>query len=142
MSLKMKKHHGGIVMWTLFAVVLIIFLSGAIAVYTVFIKPEKKTQVPLLRDRSVVEAVAEAERLGLVVQLEQVESSMPDGRVLAQSPVAGTELRKGQVIVLQVSHGGELHAVPDLKGKTLAKAQEEIEKKNEKPISQKMFKAI
>ena len=104
----------------------IIFASGAIAVYTVFMKPDSKSQVPALKDKSTVDAVAEAENLGFVIQLEPVASTLPEGRVLAQSPAAGTELRKGQVIVLQVSRGGELHAIPDVKGMTLSQAQAEI----------------
>ena len=35
-------------------------------------------------------------------------------------------MRKGKVIVLQVAKGGELHPVPDVAGKTLTQAQEEI----------------
>lgn len=119
----MTKHKGGVVLWIIFMAVALIFTSGAIAVYTVFMKPEKMSQVPALTGKSLVEAAAESEKLGLVVQVEPVASTMPDGRVLAQSPEAGTELRKGQVIVLQVSRSGELHAVPDVKGQTLADAQ-------------------
>ncbi len=122
----MGRRQGGVVLWTLFAVVLIIFTSGAVAVYTVFLKPENNSKVPLFRERSVNDAVSEAERLGLVVQIEPVASTLPEGRVLAQTPEAGTELRKGQVIVLQVSRGGELHAIPDVRGKTLAQAQADI----------------
>lgn len=122
----MKTHKGGILFTTVFLVSAIVFASGAIAVYTVFMKPEGKSEVPDFRDKSTLDAVSEAERLGLVVQLEQTASSLPDGRVLAQSPQAGTELRKGQVIVLQVSKGGELHPVPDVKGMTLQEAQNEI----------------
>ncbi|MBQ7544350.1 MAG: PASTA domain-containing protein [Synergistaceae bacterium] len=107
-------------------IALIIFASGAIVVYVVFMKPEKISTVPALTGKSVVEAVSEAERLELVVQVERVASTMPEGRVLAQSPSAGTELRKGKVIVLQVAGGGELHPVPDVSGKTLADAQSEI----------------
>ncbi|MBR1657355.1 MAG: PASTA domain-containing protein [Synergistaceae bacterium] len=122
----MKKHNGGIILTTLFLVSAIIFASGAIAVYTVFMKPEGKSEIPNFRDKSTVDAVAEAERLGLVVQLEQAASTLPEGIVLAQSPQEGSELRKGQVIVLQVSKGGELHAVPDVQGMTLTEAQKEI----------------
>ena len=125
-NLKNKKRPGGIVSFVVFMVVVTIFASGAIAVYTIFIKPENKSAVPQLVGSSTSTAVSEAEKLGLVVQLEPVASTMPEGRVLAQSPQAGENLRKGQVIVLQVSQGGELHPIPDVKGKTLAKAQEEI----------------
>ena len=122
----MKRLKGGIVLTTLLIVSTVIFASGAIAVYTVFMKPEGKSTVPEFRNKTIADAVAESERLGLVVQLEQAASTMREGLVLAQSPEAGTELRKGQVIVLQVSKGGELHSVPDVKGMTLTEAQNEI----------------
>ena len=124
--MRMRKHNGGIVLTTIFFVAAIIFASGAIAVYTVFMKPEGKSQVPNFRDSSIVDAVAEAEKLGLVVQLEPVASTIAEGRVLAQTPEPGTELRKGLVVVLQVSKGGELHDVPDVKGMTVTDAQAEI----------------
>ena len=112
--------------WTLLFVVLIIFGSGAVAFYTVFFRPSGEAVVPPLRERSVVEAVSEAERLGFAVQIEQVASSLPEGRVLAQSPEPGTRARKKQVLLLQVSKGGELHAVPDLRGQSLARARSVI----------------
>ncbi|MBQ7561647.1 MAG: PASTA domain-containing protein [Synergistaceae bacterium] len=108
----------------LLLVAMIIFASGAVAIYAVFFRPEVEGVIPNLKERSIVDAVAEAERLGFVVQIENVASTLPEGRVLAQSPEHGTESRKGQVIVLQVSQGGgELHDVPDVRGKTLAEAQ-------------------
>ncbi|MBQ7577641.1 MAG: PASTA domain-containing protein [Synergistaceae bacterium] len=115
---------GKILKIVLLFVMMIIFASGGIAVYTVFLRPEVEGVVPDLRERSIVDAVAEAERLGFVVQVEYAASTLPEGRVLAQSPNSGVKSRKGQVIVLQVSQGGgELHAVPDVRGKTLADAQ-------------------
>ena len=122
----MNSRKGGIVLTTIFVVSAIIFASGAIAVYTVFMKPEGRSEIPVLTGKSSVDAVAEAERLGLVVQLEQVISTLQEGLVLAQSPEPGTELRKGLAIVLQVSKGGELHDVPNVKGMTLTEAQAEI----------------
>lgn len=119
----MRSRRGGIVLWMFFIVALTIFVSGSIAVYTIFMKPENKSSVPNFRERTIVDAVAEAEKLGLVVQIENAASTLPEGRVLAQSPAAGAALRKGQVVMLQVSRGGELHAVPDVKGQTLTQAQ-------------------
>lgn len=122
----MNKHKGGIVGFVFFLVVLTIFASGAVAVYIIFMNPEAKTKVPQFVGLSNSEAVAQAERLDLILQLQPVASTLPEGRVLAQSPSAGSELRKGLVVVLQVSQGGELHAIPDVKGKTLSQAQNEI----------------
>ncbi len=121
----MRKGAGGFGL-ILFMVALIVFASGAIVVYTVFMQPENITKVPVFTERSIVDAVAEAEDLGLVVQVEQVASTLTEGRVLAQSPEAGTELRKGKVVVLQVAKGGELHPVPNVAGKSISEAQSEI----------------
>ncbi|MCR5347002.1 MAG: PASTA domain-containing protein [Fretibacterium sp.] len=117
---------GKMIRWTLLIVVLIIFGSGAVAFYTVFFRPSGEAVVPPLRERSVVEAVEEAERLGFAVQIEQVASSLPEGRVLAQSPEPGVRARRKQVILLQVSKSGELHAVPDVRGQSLPRAQSVI----------------
>lgn len=122
----MRKRSGGIIFTTMLIVSAIIFASGAVAVYTVFMKPEGKSEVPNFRDKSIVDAVAEAENLGLIVQLEPVASTIAEGRVLAQTPDEGTELRRGLTVVLQVSRGGELHDVPNVKGMTLTEAQTEI----------------
>ena len=122
----MRKHSGGIILTTMFIVSAIIFASGAVAIYTVFMKPEGKSEVPNFIDSPIVDAVAEAEKLGLVVQLESVASTIAEGRVLAQTPEPGTELRKGLTVVLQVSKGGELHDVPNVQGMSVTEAQSEI----------------
>lgn len=122
----MRKHSGGIILTTMFIVSVIIFASGAVAIYTVFMKPEGKSEVPNFIDSPIVDAVAEAEKLGLVVQLESVASTIAEGRVLAQTPEPGTELRKGLTVVLQVSKGGELHDVPNVQGMSVTEAQSEI----------------
>ena len=62
---------GKAIRWTLLLVVLVIFSSGAVAFYTVFFRPSNTIVVPPLRERSVVDAVAEAERLGFAVKIEQ-----------------------------------------------------------------------
>ncbi|WP_299078860.1 PASTA domain-containing protein [uncultured Fretibacterium sp.] len=114
---------GKAIRWTLLFVVLVIFSSGAVAFYTVFFRPSNTIVVPPLRERSVVDAVAEAERLGFAVKIEQVASSLPSGRVLAQSPEPGARVNKSQLVILQVSQGGEQRAVPDLRGQELTRAQ-------------------
>lgn len=124
----MTEENGGIALgkmirWSLLFLVLVILGSGAVAFYTVFFRASGEITIPLLRERSVVDAVAEAERLGFVVDVEYVASTLPEGRVLGQSPEAGTRARKRQPVVLQVSRSGSLHAVPDVRGQVLASAQ-------------------
>lgn len=114
---------GKIFRWTLLFVVLVIFASGAVAVYTVFFSTAGEVVVPSLREMSVIEAASQAERLGFTVKVEQTLSSLPPGQVLAQYPEAGVRARRDKLIILQVSKGGTQRAVPDVRGLDLAKAQ-------------------
>ena len=107
-------------------VVLILVASGLIAFYTIFMNPSDDLAVPDFRELSIVEAVAEAEKLDLVIQVEPVVGSLPDGTILAQYPEPGEQIKKGHVIILQVSRTGELKAVPDLRKKTLIAADDTI----------------
>ncbi|GHV43989.1 penicillin-binding protein [Synergistales bacterium] len=110
--------------WTLLIVVFVIFASGVVAVYTIFFRrAPDDVQMPLMRERSILDAQADAERLGLTVKIEQVASSLPPGRVLAQSPEAGVRLSKNKTIILQVSRGGARRAVPDVRNLNIARAQ-------------------
>ena len=124
--MKLKKRKGGAAGFIIFLFIATVLASGTITFYTIFMKPEAKSTVPKFTGLSNAEAVSQAESLGLVVQVESVASTLPEGIVLAQSPQPETKLRKGLVVVLQVSRGGELHAIPDVKGKTLTQAQSEI----------------
>ena len=116
-----------VVRWTLLFVILVIFVSGCVAVYTVFFSTADAITMPPLREMSVIEAVAEAERLGFTVRVEQVVSSLPPGRVLAQSPEAGLKVRKERTVLLQVSKGGTRRPVPDVRGLIVAQAQNVIQ---------------
>ncbi|MDR1979515.1 MAG: PASTA domain-containing protein [Synergistaceae bacterium] len=116
-----------VVRWALLFVILVIFASGCVAVYTVFFSTIDDVTMPPLREMSVIEAAAEAERLGFTVKIEQVVSSLPPGRVLAQSPEAGLKVRKERTVLLQVSKGGTRRPVPDVRGLVVAQAQSVIQ---------------
>ncbi|MDR1620970.1 MAG: PASTA domain-containing protein [Synergistaceae bacterium] len=116
-----------VVRWALLIVILVIFASGCVAVYTVFFSTADDITMPPLREMSVIDAVAEAERLGFTVKIEQVVSSLPPGRVLAQSPEAGLKVRKERTVLLQVSRGGARRPVPDVRGFAAAQAQNVIQ---------------
>ena len=124
--MKLKSRRGGAAGFIIFLFIITVLASGAITFYTIFMKPEAQSTVPKFTGLSTAEAVSQAESLGLIVQVESVASTLPEGIVLAQAPQPETKLRKGLVVVLQVSRGGELHAIPDVKGKTLSQAQSEI----------------
>ncbi|MDR1049256.1 MAG: PASTA domain-containing protein [Synergistaceae bacterium] len=110
--------------WTVLFVVLVIFASGTVAVYTVFFKSAPDDiLVPSFRDKPVTEAAEEAKRLGLSVKIEQVISSLPRGTVLTQNPEPGRRMLKDKTVIFQISRGGVRRAVPDVRNLDVARAQ-------------------
>jgi len=117
---------GKIFRWAVVLVILVMLISGSVAFYTVFFGG-KDLVIPPLREMSVLDAVDEAERIGLEVKIEQIDSSIPSGTVLAQWPEPGTKVRRDKSIILKVSKGGNRKGVPDLRGMESAQAVRKIE---------------
>ena len=102
--------------WTALFVVLVILASGGVAFYTVFLADRGMT-MPSFRERPLIAAVADAEQLGLSVRIEQMESTLPTGNVLAQWPEPGARIRGHERnVILKVSRGGERRPIPDIRG--------------------------
>ena len=113
--------------WTVLFIVLIILASGGVAFYTVFLA-DKGMTMPSFREMSLIDAVADAEQLGLNVRIEQMESRLPTGSVLAQWPEPGTKIRETErSIILKISRGGERRPIPDIRGIDLARASRILE---------------
>jgi serine/threonine-protein kinase len=105
-------------------VVLVIFASGAVAVYTVFFRSvANDAPMPSFREKSITEAAEEARRLGLSVKIEQAASSLPRGMVLAQNPEPGRGIPRDKTVIFQISRGGTRRAVPDVRDLDVARAQ-------------------
>ncbi len=90
-----------IVTLTLFLVFLVVLGSGVFTVYAVF-WGGKEVSVPSLEGMSIIEAVDVAQRMGLVVRVDQVDSLKKSGLVLSQWPAAGTLVKNGKVLILKV----------------------------------------
>jgi beta-lactam-binding protein with PASTA domain len=117
---------GRIFRWAVVLVILVMLISGSVAFYTIFFGG-KDLVIPPLREMSVLDAVDEAERIGLEVKIEQVDSSIPAGTVLAQWPEPGTKVRRDKNIIIKISRGGNKRAVPDLRGMETAQALKKIQ---------------
>ena len=78
-------------------------------------------EVPELTGRSLIEAMRESNKLGLVVWLtrEDLSQNVPQGWIISQEPEAGSKVQKGRKIFLVVSRGPMEVTVPDLKGVSL-----------------------
>lgn len=113
--------------WAMAAVLLVIVVSAGIAVYTVFFG-SKDLAVPRLREMSVMDAMEEVKRLGLQAKIEQVDSALSPGRVLAQWPDPGTKVRKETTLILKVSKGAaNRKAIPDVRGMEYTRAVKTLE---------------
>jgi serine/threonine-protein kinase len=62
----------------------------------------------------------------LNLQQTTVQSSQQQGTIVAQSPVAGTPVRQGQVISVSVSAGPPAANIPDVQGKDCGQAQQDL----------------
>ena len=112
-----------ILKWTVLFIVLIILASGGVAFYSIFLAEKKGMTIPSFREMSLIDAVTDAEQLGLKVRIEQIESKQPTGRVLAQWPEPGAKIRgSDRNVILKISKGGERRPIPDIRGIELARA--------------------
>jgi len=110
---------------------LIIFIVFAVACYysfnivmTAFIHSEEEIVLPDVQGKSVIDAFSELSSLGFAIKKdgEEFNQTFAPGIVLRQSPPAGMNVRKGKVVKVTISQGGEMIYVPDLVGKTVRAA--------------------
>jgi beta-lactam-binding protein with PASTA domain len=76
----------------------------------------QRVRVPDVVGRSAAAAQGALRSAGLTVTVVSVESQEPKGTVIAQSPDAGAEVRKGASVRLSVSSGPTRIDVPDVTG--------------------------
>ncbi len=84
-------------------------------------------EVPRLVGLRAAEARSQLRELGLRVTQRPVESTEPKGTVVRQSPPPGTDLRKGQAVLLTVSTGPARASVPDVVGLDEESARRDLE---------------
>jgi serine/threonine-protein kinase len=100
---------------TLLVLILVIAGSGVFAFYTIFFGG-KDVAVPGLVGSSVVDAVSLTEKMGLLVRIDKVDSVQPTGEVVSQWPEPGSRIKKGKIVILKVSKGGDRQPLPDVRG--------------------------
>jgi beta-lactam-binding protein with PASTA domain len=85
----------------------------------------EEVTVPSVVGKMVDEALGILSKPGLTLSQESVEydESMPPGAILRQKPNSGMTVRKGRVIRVVVSKGGQKIFVPDVSGKSVSDAQ-------------------
>ncbi|MER7184988.1 PASTA domain-containing protein, partial [Streptomyces hyaluromycini] len=107
---------------TLVVAVLIVFGAGAGVWY---INSGQFTKVPPLLSKTEAQATARLKEAGLDVG--SVEHAYSDtvkrGTVISTDPAAGKRIRSNDSVTLTVSDGPETVSVPDVQGRTLARAR-------------------
>lgn len=86
--------------------------------------------VPDVTKMTVVEAQKLLEEKQFKVELEEKygdPEKFKPGTVMEQSPKAGEKRKQGSLLILTISRGAELKNVPDLKGISLTKAEQQLE---------------
>jgi serine/threonine-protein kinase len=83
--------------------------------------------VPRLVGKDVSEALSQLSNLGLRARTRAVFSEQPLNIVVRQNPKAGTEVDKGSTVVLNVSKGVQMVAVPDVLFQSQSSAVAELE---------------
>ena len=84
--------------------------------------------IPKVANRPRNEVVAELEKLGLLVTVnEEPSPDVPRGKVIRVNPAEGSELQKNSSVTLTVSSGKEVTEVPDLTGMKLDEATTALE---------------
>lgn len=80
--------------------------------------------VPALRGAALEEGRRKLEGAGLELGeiVEVVDEEIPEGRVIAQEPAAGSNVREGRRVRVLVSLGPPVRAVPELAGQTVRSA--------------------
>ena len=84
--------------------------------------------IPKVANRPRNEVVAELEKLGLLVTVnEEPSPDVPRGKVIRVNPAEGSELQKNSSVTLTVSSGKEVTEVPDITGMKLDEATTALE---------------
>ena len=101
-------------------------LFGAFQIYDQVVNT---TEAPYCLDETEADAQRLANRSGLVIEITRTSDAIkPIGTVIMQSPEYGTIMRKGETLCLVVSTGPEEQAIPQLVGKNVDEAREELER--------------
>jgi serine/threonine-protein kinase len=101
---------------------------GGATVKAVVSKGQERYAVPQLGGRPFtdVEGLLTAQRLTLGQVTRAWSETVPRGVVIAASPSAGTELRKGTAVDLKVSKGQQPIRIPDLTGRRARQAEQRL----------------
>ncbi len=110
-------------------VLLLLSVVGAAGLWWTEAGPGAQREVPDLRGRTAEAGAAQLDAIGIGSSTTPVfDDVAPEGEVVDTRPAPGGSVHKNGSVVLVVSAGPELFAVPDLRGRTQEEAAAELER--------------
>lgn len=105
-------------------------MAIGISVYGYF--AGKTVQVPDIKGKTVAEATATLQQLGLTLEVEKqvYNSEVAADLIITQNPEDKIELQRGKTVKVTVSRGTKTGPIPDVVGKSEAEAVKAIEAAN------------
>ena len=110
------------------SLILLFIIAFSGVYFLLFDSGKKDIPVPNLTGQNTVEAVSQLKELGLQVQItESSDSQAEEGKVLSQSPPAGTLVRANRAVTIVVGKPGSGRVgVPSLVGLTRQEAEQQL----------------
>ncbi len=107
--------------------VLLILLDTVIMPYVV--RKGRQVEIPDIVELTQTQARRKLARYGLRLELQEArwDASVPEGRIVFQSPTAFSLVKAGRTVYAVPSLGTRLYEVPDLRGRSLRQARLWIE---------------
>ena len=111
-------------------VLLVVALVSAVAAMQIAIHG-REVNVPNLAGKTPAEArrIAEQEGLSADVESQYYSSTVPEGRILSQAPIAGTKVRRGWQVRLAQSLGPQRVQIPNAIGESERAAEISIRRR-------------
>lgn len=111
--------------------VLILFFilaAGMTTLLTIAFSGKGKVAVPSVIGEAGDSAVSKLEELGFTVKIgdELFSEEYASGNVVFQKPSAGSKIKKGEVVLIQLSKGNEYVKMPEITGMSREQAAESI----------------
>jgi len=106
------------------AAVLVAVVAGLVAF---FLTRPSEVKVPNVTGQDVGAAQQLLESKNLDVDLKPVPNAQPRDRVLEQDPISGSKVEEGSTVILTVSSGPAIVAVPDVQGLSEKDATEALD---------------
>lgn len=120
--------------WRITAVVLVVvfaFIGTFFGIRSTFVNSndiEQLNPVPSLIGKTLTEATQKANSFGYTIRVEDyaISPDVPYGQILTQNPDAGKTTSFSGEIIVTVSSGAEMPTMPNLIGKTLEEAKNDL----------------